>query len=218
METFFVFKVSKLLLPLKMRENILHTATQLFLSLGFKSVTMDDLANEMGISKKTIYTHFDNKGQLVEDCTMELFGHISSGIDHICALEKNPIEELYEIKRFVMEHLNDESASPEYQLQKYFPKVHRNLKDKQFQMMQSCIKDNVERGMAQSIYRSNLNVEFVVRIYFAGVTSIKDSRLFPNYQFTMRGLTDNYLEYHLRGIVTPEGRKILNRIINSNYE
>lgn len=218
METLFVFKVSDLFLPLLMRENILHTATQLFLNLGFKSVTMDDLAQEMAISKKTIYTHFSNKGQLVEACTMQLFGTISNGIDAICTLDKNPIEELYDIKRFVMEHLNDEAASPEYQLQKYYPEVHRNLKEKQFHMMQTCIKDNVERGIQQRIYRANLNVEFVVRIYFTGVTSIKDSRLFPNHLFTMRSLMENYLEYHLRGIVTPEGRKILNNIINSNHE
>ena len=80
-----------------MREKILQRATDLFLTLGFKSVTMDDLASEMGISKKTIYTHFKNKTQLVEDCTLSLFDAISQGIDFICSQGKNPIEELYEI-------------------------------------------------------------------------------------------------------------------------
>ena len=79
-----------------MREEILHKATELFLNLGFKSVTMDDLAQEMGISKKTIYSHFDNKTKLVEESTMDLFWFISNGIDEIMALKKNPIEELYE--------------------------------------------------------------------------------------------------------------------------
>lgn len=201
-----------------MKEKILEKATDMFLNFGFKSVTMDDLANNLGISKKTIYTHYPNKTQLVEQSTLALFWHISNGIDDICALKKNPIEEIYDIKRFVMHHLKNEASSPEYQLQKYYPKVHQELKQNQFKMMQSCVMDNVKRGMGLGIYRKNIDPEFVIRIYFAGVTSIKDTNLFPTQLFTSENLADHYLEYHLRGIVTPEGRQILNKIINSNQE
>ncbi|WP_435624231.1 TetR/AcrR family transcriptional regulator [Flagellimonas sp.] len=201
-----------------MREEILHKATELFLNLGFKSVTMDDLANEMGISKKTIYTHFENKTKLVEESTMDLFWFISNGIDEIVALKKNPIEELYEIKKFAMLHLKDEKSSPQYQLQKYYPKIHDALRKKQFDIMQDCVLDNVKRGMDLGIYRNNLNIEFVSRIYFSGVISIKDNSLFPMRIFSMPQLMDYFLEYHLRGIVTPDGRKKLNSIINSNQE
>lgn len=211
-------KFPKLFLSPFMREKILHKATELFLTLGFKSVTMDDLANEMGISKKTIYSHFENKTKLVQESTMNLFWFISNGIDEIVALQKNPIEELYEIKRFVMLHLKDEKSSPQYQLQKYYPKVHATLKDNQFCAMQDCVLDNIKRGVEMGIYRDNLNIEFVSRIYFSGVISIKDNALFPLHIFSIKQLMDDYLEYHLRGIVTPKGRNILNSIINSNQE
>ena len=201
-----------------MREKIINKATELFINLGFKSVTMDDLANEMGISKKTIYSHFENKTQLVEECTLGMFCFISAGINEIIVQKKNPIEELYEIKKFVMLHLKDEKSSPQYQLQKYYPKLHRTLKMKQFEIMLECVVDNVKRGMEMGIYRDNLNIEFVSRIYFSGVTCIKDNDFFPRQLFSMPQLMDNYLEYHLRGIVTPKGRKILNSIINSNQE
>ncbi|MBW8243075.1 TetR/AcrR family transcriptional regulator [Muricauda oceani] len=201
-----------------MRENIIHKATEMFLNLGFKSITMDDLANEMGISKKTIYSHFKNKTELVEESTMAMCDFITSGIDDIVELKKNPIEELYEIKRFVMVHLKDEKSSPLYQLQKYYPKIHSGLKEKQYNSMHGCVLENVRRGMEMGIYRDNLNVEFVSRIYFTGVMSIKDNNLFPTEIFSKVELLDYYLEYHLRGIVTPEGRKILNSIINSNKE
>ncbi len=201
-----------------MREKILHRATDLFLNLGFKSVTMDDLANEMGISKKTIYSHFENKTKLIEESTMDLFYCISDGIDDIIALKKNPIEELYEIKKFVMLHLKDEKSSPQYQLRKYYPKIFETLKKKEFKVMQECVVDNIRRGMEIGIYRENLNIQFVARIYFSGAVSLGDLDLFPSTMFTKVELEDYYLEYHLRGIVTPKGRKILNAIINSNQE
>lgn len=201
-----------------MKEDIITKATDMFLTLGFKSVTMDDLANEMGISKKTIYNHFKNKTELVEDCTTHLFDTVSCGIDQILSLGKNPIEELYEIKKYVMQHLKNEKSSPQYQLQKYYPRIHESLKCRQFDVMKECVVDNIKRGIALGIYRENINVEFVARIYFAGGSIIKDQSLFPPEQFSVAGLMDDYLEYHLRGIVTPEGRKILNNIINSNHE
>ena len=163
-------------------------------------------------------SHFKNKTQLVEDCTLSLFEAISQGIDFICSQGKNPIEELYEIKKFAMKHLKNEKASPQYQLQKYYPKIHTTLKHKQFVLMKDCVGDNVRRGIELGIYRSSLNINFVSRIYFSGVTSIKDHTLFPPEEFPITRLMDDYLEYHLRGIVTPEGRNILNKIVNSNHE
>jgi AcrR family transcriptional regulator len=201
-----------------MKEKILEKATDMFLSFGFKSVTMDDIANKLGISKKTIYTHYSNKTALVEDSTLHMFNIISNGIDLICNLEKNPIEELYEIKKFVMMNLKNEKSSPQYQLQKYYPKVHDVLHKKHFEVMQDCVVRNIEKGIELGIYRENLNINFVSRIYFSGVNSIKDLQVFPLEQFPVSTLMDDYLEYHLRGIVTPAGRQILNKIINSNQE
>nr|WP_321415070.1 TetR/AcrR family transcriptional regulator [uncultured Allomuricauda sp.] len=201
-----------------MREKIIQKAGEMFLNLGFKSITMDDLAHELGISKKTIYSHFKNKTDLVQQTAMSMTDFIVCGIDDIVALQKNPIEELYEIKKFVMLHLKDEKSSPLYQLQKYYPKIHMSLKEVQFECTHRCVAKNVRRGMQMGIYRDNLNEEFVSRIYFTGITSLKDNGLFPTEIFSKVELMDYYLEYHLRGIVTPEGRKILNSIINSNKE
>jgi AcrR family transcriptional regulator len=201
-----------------MKDKILERATEMFLNLGFKSITMDDLAHEMGISKKTIYAHFENKTALVEGCTLHVFEKITGGIDQICSLKKNPIEELYEIKKFAMQHLKNERSSPQYQLQKYYPRIYKTLKAKQFEVMQSCVFQNVAKGIELGIYRANLNIDFVSRIYLSGVTSIKDHQLFPSHMFSAVTLMDDYLEYHLRAIVTPKGRKILNKLINSNQE
>ena len=199
-----------------MREKILTKATDLFLNLGFKSVTMDDIANAMGISKKTIYAHFKNKTELVKASTFYLFDVVCDGIDIICSQEKNPIEELYQIKAFAMKHLKDEKSSPQYQLQKYYPKIYETLKFKQFEIMKDCVSKNLERGIALKLYRDNLNVDFITRIYFNGMIGIKNKELFPQEKFTMKALMEDYLEYHLRGITTAEGLTFLNSLLERN--
>jgi len=181
----------------------------MFLTLGFKSVTMDDIATELGISKKTIYQHFENKTELVEASTMHLFEKISGGIDGIRAEEKNSIEEIFSIRNFMMKQLHNESSSPFYQLQKFFPKIFSCLRAKQFEKMHMCMKENLQKGVDNGIYRSDINIEFISRIYFTGLTGIKDSDVFPPSIFDMHDMTRQYLEYHLRGIVTEKGLDIL---------
>ncbi len=200
-----------------MKEKILQKAEELFLTLGFKSVTMDDIATEMGISKKTIYTHFKNKTVLVEATTMHVFEKINEGINCICSLNKNPIEELHEIKQFVMIHLKNDKSSPQYQLQKYYPEIYRSLKIKQFETMQSCVNNNLNKGIDQGLYRSNLDIEFASRIYFLGITGIKDEELFPSERFQKKEIMEKYLEYHLRGIVTQKGLITLNQLLKNEH-
>ena len=181
----------------------------MFLTLGFKSVTMDDIANELGISKKTIYQHFANKTELVEASTLNLFETISEGIDHIRQTGKNSVEEVFAIRSFMMQHLHNETASPFYQLQKFFPAIFSCLRAKQFEKMSACMMDNLTRGIELGVYRKDIDINFISRIYFTGLTGIKDGDIFPAKEFEVNKVTKQYLEYHLRAIVTEKGLAIL---------
>lgn len=192
-----------------MKDKILLNATDMFLNLGFKSVTMDDIAKGSGVSKKTIYTHFANKTELVAEVTANLFETICHGIDCIQEQQNNPIVELFDIKKFVMSHLNDEKSSPEYQLKKYYPKIYSSLKKKQFDVMQDSFKNNLKRGVEMDLYRSTIDFDFIARMYFNGMVGIKDKDLFPLQNYSMKTLLNYYLEYHLRGICTAKGIKEL---------
>lgn len=199
-----------------MREKIINKATELFLNFGFKSVTMDDIANELGMSKKTIYVHFANKTKLVEATTFHLFDVICDGIDDICEQASNPIEELYSIKKFVMIHLKNEKTSPQYQLKKYYPQIHMRLKTKQFDKMHKSVLESLNQGVITGVFRDSIDVDFISRMYFTGMTGIKDNRFFPPEHYQMNYLMESYLEYHLRAIVTDKGMTILNNFINKS--
>ena len=129
METILVFKVSLVYLQplilnradlniatsykeLKMKNIIIEKASKLFLQLGFKSVTMDDLAVSMGISKKTLYIHFDNKYQLVSEVANSIFEKVTQDITEIKRKAANPIEELHCVKMEVMKYIGNEKSSP----------------------------------------------------------------------------------------------------------
>lgn len=224
METILVLKVSVLLLlrilvikiNLIMQEQIIEKATEMYLTLGFKSVTMDDIANEMGISKKTIYQHFANKNDLVEAVTMEMFETISCGIDQICQPDKNAIEELFEIKDFVLHKLKDEKASPIFQLQKYFPKIYKTLHGKEYCKMQDCVVTNLKKGVEAGLYRQEIDIDFISKIYYSCVHALKDKNVFSDESYNFRMMEELYLDYHVRAISTTKGLKVLEKITNKS--
>jgi len=192
-----------------MKMKILEQASSLFLEYGFKSVTMDDLSERLGVSKKTIYEHFDTKTQLVKKCADYIFDNISCIIDELCEQNHDPITETLAIKDKVMRHLKNEKSSPQFQLQKYYPTIFQSLKQKQWDKMYECYRNNLKRGIELGYYRDDIDVECIFRFYYNGMNMVKDKKVFPHQEFSTSHVNDQYLEYHLRGIVTTKG---LNRL------
>lgn len=182
----------------------------MFLSLGYKSVTMDDIANELNISKKTIYQHFANKQELVEASAKGLLASIKDGINQVCDEGHDPVEEFFYIRKFIIRIRNSETASAFYQLKKYYPEVSHHLMKFQFEEMNSWMINNLEKGIAAGVYRSDLNVDFVSRIYFVVVTGTKDTTIFPEDKYPHDEISRDYINYHLRAIITDKGLPILN--------
>lgn len=199
-----------------MKEQILAKAAEMFLTLGVKSVTMDEIAAEMGISKKTIYAHFPTKTKLIEATALFVFDQISTGIKEIRDEKKDAIEELFEIKDFACQNLKDEKSSPQYQLQKYYPKIYYSIREKQRKVLEEITSENLKKGIEKGIYRSDLPVDFISRIYFIGILGIKDDDHFPEPEFSTNQLTAMHLEYHLRAIVTTKGLKKLETFLNKS--
>ncbi len=192
-----------------MKKRIIQKAVSLFLEYGFKSVTMDEISEQLGVSKKTLYEHFDSKTQLVKATTSHIFQTISCIIDDLRAENHDPIAETLAIKNQVMQHLKNEKSSPQYQLQKYYPQIFKTLKNKQWHKMYDCCVENLNRGVDEGFYRHNIDVEVVFRLYYHGMNLLKDQKVFPVQEFSNQDIQNHFSEYHLRGIVTPKG---LNRL------
>lgn len=185
----------------------------MFLNFGFKSITMDDISAEMGISKKTIYQHFKNKSDLIEACAFYLFNVIAFGIDTIKAQKMDPIEEIYEIKSLAMKRLKDEKTSTQYQLQKYYPKIYSTLRKKQYVLVIGFVTDNLKRGIAMGYFRETIDVDTMAKFYFNGIIALNNTEIFPPQQYNMPQLMETFIAYHVRAIGTQKGVEKLNKII-----
>jgi len=188
-----------------MKKKIVGQSIQLFLQYGYKSVTMDDIAKHMGVSKKTIYVHFPKKDGLVEQSAVNHLDGIIERINVISKQSKDPIIELYQIKKEILNHLSSEKNSPQYQLQKYYPSLYSKLKEKEFSALSGLFSNSILEGIQTGIFRKDIDVDFVVRIFFNGISGITNIKLFPIEIYKIEDLLLNFSEYHLRALCTHKG-------------
>jgi len=185
-----------------MREKIMSKASDLFMKLGFKSVTMDDIAGEMGISKKTIYKFFSNKEILIEEITAKIHSEIHEIIGQIVAEDFNAIEENYQIRKMFKEMFQSADTSPVYQLKKHYPLIFEKVMAKEMNECNTLFKKNIEKGIAQGLYRKEIPVETFVKFYYNLIFSIKEQTVSEK---EGQKLELQILEYHTRAIATQAG-------------
>ena len=195
-----------------MKKKIILKAINLFFSLGFKSVTMDDLAQSMSISKKTIYQFFKNKNQLISSCTESIQKQLVETFKEIRKNADNPIVELFEMKKEAMKILGNTEASPQFQLQKFYPEIYQEIKDREFNLFKDNIQKSLKRGIKSEYFRKEINIDFVTRIYLNGMRGVRDINLFPLNEFKVDEVIEDFIEYHLRAISTKKGLSLLNKI------
>jgi len=177
-------------------------ASDLFMKLGFKSVTMDDIAGEMAISKKTIYKFFSNKEILIEEITGLIHSEIHEIINQIVAQDYNAIEENYQIRKMFKEMFKSADTSPVYQLKKHYPSIFEKVMAKEMNECNTLFKNNIEKGIAQGLYRKEIPVETFVKFYYNLIFSIKEQTVSEK---EGQNLELQILEYHTRAIATLEG-------------
>lgn len=192
-----------------MEEELLVKSAEMFLQYGFKTVTMDDIAQEMGISKKTIYKHFPNKESLVEASTLEVQKQIEVLIHHTMDLGLNAIEENFAIKKIFKNMFKRAKTSPMYQLKKYYPKTWTKLMENEFCTFENCVVDNLERGVFDGLYRKELDPRMIMQFYFTLVFGTYEKGTREMSMEEMLHTEMCILEYHTRAIATPKGVQIL---------
>lgn len=185
-----------------MKDKIIKKATDMFLKLGFKSVTMDDIACEMCISKKTIYKYFSNKEKLIEEGTEVVHQKIHTMMDEVMAQNHNAIAENFQMREMFKEMFQSFDQSPAYQLKKHYPEIYEKMMANEIEDCSHMFRQNIVKGIAEGLYRKETDVEASVKFYYTLIFSINENTMLEKDAYELEAKA---LEYHTRAIATPKG-------------
>jgi AcrR family transcriptional regulator len=190
------------------REEILKTTFDLVMKYGIKSVSMDDISNSIGISKKTIYQFFENKRSLIAEMIDDHIQKDEADIIAIISKSQNAIDELIDVARHLLSFLKGMSPTMMYDTQKYYPKQWSKVEKQHFSFFHNIIKSNIERGQKEGLYNEDVNAEIIARLYIKQSLAIADESTFPAVEYDRGELYKTLVTYHIRGLMTQKGRKI----------
>lgn len=199
-------------------QHILAEAGKIFMRLGIRSVNMDDIAQHLRISKKTLYQYVKDKNELVLRTVKQITEHHRDCILGICAQGHNAIDESFEITRWVASQVGQIHPSVHFDLQKYHPEAWDLLQSAERADIYQCIANNLKKGIAEGLYRDDLNIDVIARIYISRFDVTFDGQLFPADQYRFEDVIWELFRYHTRGIASDKGLKYLMKKVKKERE
>lgn len=188
---------------------ILETAEGLFRKYGVRSVTMSDIAKELGMSKKTLYLYIKNKEDLISKSLQEHIKRDKEQMQAIIEASKNALHEMVSMNNHVQQLIQDMNPSLLFDLKKYHRNVWEDFERFHQEFIYSCIKNNLERGIEEGLYRANINSDILSKIYIASIPAFADELLFPPNEYNQAHIHETFVDYHLHGIVSEQGKTLL---------
>ena len=196
-----------------MKEDIVKRALNDFMQYGFKTFTMDDLANKMGMSKKTLYEYFPSKQDLVEACLDYALEMSCTNVTTFVQGEGSVIENVYRNQKKVQEVFNINSDRPIWELQKYYPKTYERMKSEFAKTDALFIDKLLEKGWQEGLFRKDINVNFC-KVFYTSVQRLRSiTHTFPEREFPFWETIYTILEYFFRILVNEKGLKELERVL-----
>jgi AcrR family transcriptional regulator len=197
------------------RLEIIERAGAVYMRLGIKSVTMDDLARELGISKKTIYKYFDDKSDLVRSI-VSLKMEMDQALCMNCINQSgNAIDDLLAVSKLIVEHFGNVNPSVFVDLKKYHPDAWQITEEHRWGFVLNMIVNNVKKGIEENLFREEINPDIVSRLYVSSIDLIFNTDVFPWPKFTFQAVYSELIHLHLHGLVNKNGLNYLQQKISN---
>ena len=193
------------------REKIVAEAFDLFCQNGIKSVSMDDIARHLSMSKKTIYKWFSNKDEVVYSAVRSYLNTVQCDCEAILGSSGNAIEELFNIMGTTRKIFSSMHPSIFHDLQKYHAGAWKLWQDHKNHYIFGKVKQNLERGIAEGLFREDLDTEVIARLRLVQIELPFNQHLFPRHQFELAHVQMATLEHYMLGIATLKGHKLINK-------
>ena len=194
------------------KEKIVAKSDELFRLYGVKSVTMDEIARELGISKKTIYQYFNDKDELVCEATKHILECDRQEFEEIQEQADNSIEELFLISKCLRRNFENLNPSILFDLKRYHPKAWDIFLKFKEQFFKENVKKSLRRGIEEGYFRPEINVEILTILRLEQVQMSFDPRVFPRNQFDFKEVQMQFFDHFVNGILTDQGRVYYNEL------
>ncbi len=193
------------------QQQVLFKSEELFMRYGLKSVTMDDIARHLGISKKTLYEYVDNKADLIGKILDSRVALEQRMMQQIKEESDDAVEEMLKLARYSIQMLRKLSPTAVYDLKKYYKDLWMSMESLHLKEAYEIIRNNIERGIEQGVYRNDMDPAIISRLYIGKINQVVDNDMFPTSKYDKANLFKEFFNYHMHGIASPKGLKLLEK-------
>lgn len=194
---------------MEIRERIQEKATELFLRYGIRSVSMDDIATQLGMSKKTIYQSFADKDELVDAVVEADIREMQNKCGTCQWSAANAVEEIFLTMEMVQEQFRNMNPMVLYDLQKFHFRSFQKFMDHKNRFLLDIIRQNMEKGISEGLYRADLNIDILSKFRLESMMIPFNMDLFPPPKYNVADVTKVIIEHFLFGLATEEGYQMI---------
>ncbi len=191
------------------QQEIIIAAFKQFKLLGFKSVTMDDIARKIGISKKTLYELFKDKDELVLECIKYMLNDNQVQTEKALKNSINAIDQAINILMIMEKMIRGMNPVCYLDLQRFYPSAAKYLNDHKDSFMFQCISDNLKQGIQEGFYREDIDIEIISRFRMESALIVFQHDLFPQEIYDIVKVNTQIFAHYIYGIASSKGHKMI---------
>ena len=200
-----------------MKSKILTEARKLFLKFGYRTVTMDDIAEKLGVSKKTLYENYNSKNKLIGDVVQDIFENVESKLNaSYNEDELNAIERIYKMSHVMDDFFNVTTRNPKRELEKYYPEINKKVESHIERTIKTHLYKNIQQGISEGVYRKEVDIQFFFYFFLGIEKNGLNEEVYPEDKFSLKYVENKHLEYIMRILVTPKGLENSEEILKNN--
>jgi AcrR family transcriptional regulator len=190
------------------KEKIISESIDLFMNYGVRSVTMDEIAKHLGISKKTIYQHFKDKEEIIIQSTALYFEREHAVMDQIEYGAENAVEHLYNLTICLRDRIKNTNTNVLFDLKKYYQTAFEKYKLYKHDVIFNSVLKNIKRGIEEGLFRSDINPEILAYLRIGEIELSFNREYFPDDKYTLVEIHEQLFEHFTYGILSEKGFKL----------
>lgn len=195
----------------KEKNKILTGAGELFRKFGMRSITMDDIAHNLGMSKKTIYLYFKDKGDIVKQAIQAFLKSEKERISAVESSAKDAIHLMYLQHKCIRESFRDTNPSLLFDLQKYHAAAWKLIEEYRYGFMLGTITKSLTWGIEDGLFRDDINVSIMAMLRLEQAAIAHNDHIFPRHTYSLMEIQRQFFDHFVQGLLTDKGRKVLKK-------